>query len=225
MKIGIIVAMDKELQLLCPMLDNRMTVTIDDTLFNCGRMAKHDIVVFQCGIGKVNAAVGVMTLVSNFDLDLIINTGVAGAADASVSEMDIVVGNRITYHDVWCGPETEMGAVQGLPRFYEAPAHVVAKIPKRKDIKKGLIASGDYFVDSLEKLNEIKANFPDALAVDMESGAIAQVCYLKHLPFMSMRVISDSPVAGHDNTAEYNDFWSEAPVHTFEVLKHIVESL
>ena len=68
----------------------------------------------------------------------------------------------------------------------------------------------------------IKSHFPDALAVDMESGAIAQVCELRNVPFMSMRVISDSPGASHDNTKQYNDFWNDAPAATFNVLHNLL---
>ncbi len=225
MKIGIIVAMDKELRLLEPLLENMMNVKVDNCNFSCGRMSGHDIIALKTGIGKVNAAVGVITLINNFDVDMIINTGVAGGASNKVNVMDIVVGSRVSYHDVWCGPETTPGAVQGLPLYYEAPADMLKKIPTRKDIKVGLICSGDQFIDSLEKVEQIREKFPDVLALDMESGAIGQVCYLREIPYLSMRVISDSPGAGHDNSAEYTDFWAEAPQHTFEVLKHILKSL
>lgn len=224
MKIGIIVAMDKELRLLEPLLENKMDVIIDDCQFSCGRLSGHDVIALKTGIGKVNAAIGVITLLNNFDVDMIINTGVAGGA-SSVSVMDIVVGSRVAYHDVYCGPEITPGSVQGLPLYYEAPAEMLDKIPSRADIKVGLICSGDRFVDDIDTVNSISERFPDVLAFDMESGAIAQVCYLREIPFLSMRVISDSPGVGHDNAAEYNDFWAEAPQHTFEVLKHILKSL
>ncbi len=225
MKIGIIVAMDKELRLLEPLLENMMNVMVDDYRFTCGRLSGHDIIALKTGIGKVNAAVGVLTLINNFDVDMIINTGVAGGASKQVNVMDIVVAERVAYHDVWCGPETTPGAVQGLPLYYEAPTDMLKKIPSRHDIKVGLICSGDQFVDSIAQVEAIQKKFPEVLAVDMESGAIAQVCYLREIPFFSMRVISDSPGGGHDNAAEYNDFWTEAPQHTFDVLKHILKSL
>lgn len=225
MKIGIIVAMDKELRLLEPLLENRMNVMVDNYKFTCGRLSGHDVIALKTGIGKVNAAVGVITLITNFDVDMVINTGVAGGASEKVNVMDIVVGKRVAYHDVWCGPETTPGAVLGLPLYYEAPADMLKRIPTRSDIKVGLICSGDQFIDSIEQVEAIREKFADVLALDMESGAIAQVCYLREIPFLSMRVISDSPGVGHDNAAEYNDFWAEAPQHTFEVLKHILKSL
>ena len=136
--------------------------------------------------------------------------------------MDIVVGSRVAYHDVWCGPASTYGAVQGLPLYYEADKHASQLVSNDKTVKKGLIVSGDQFVDSIEQVKIIKSHFPDALAVDMESGAIAQVCELRNVPFMSMRVISDSPGASHDNTKQYNDFWDDAPAATFNVLHNLL---
>ena len=98
-------------------------------------------------------------------------------------------------------------------------------LPQRPDIKQGLIASGDQFIDRIEKINEIQSKFPQVLAVDMESGAIAQTCELRHTPFLSMRVISDSPGASHNNTQQYNNFWEEAPEHTFALLHQLITSL
>ncbi|MBO6251175.1 MAG: 5'-methylthioadenosine/adenosylhomocysteine nucleosidase [Muribaculaceae bacterium] len=225
MKIGVIVALSKELDLLLPLLENHDVVEADDYVFHCGTMGRHTIVAMQCGIGKVNAAVGTASMLGHFKPDAVVNTGVAGAADAQVNVMDVVVGERVAYHDVWCGPESEWGAVQGLPLYYEGSRSLLSAIQPDESTKRGLIASGDQFIDTLAKIQEIKSHFPDALAVDMESGAIAQVCHLRHVPFLSVRVISDSPGAGHDNTKQYTDFWEDAPEHTFELLRNILKTL
>ena len=225
MRIGIIAAMSKEMDLLIPLLSGKTEERIGHLMFNVGQMGNHEIIAMQCGIGKVNAAIGTLTMINHYSPELIINSGVAGGADCQVSIMDIVVGSRVAYHDVWCGPESVLGAVQGLPLYYEAPQKIISLFPKKKDIKFGLIASGDQFIDNVEALQVIKKNFPDALAVDMESGAIAQVSHIYGVPFVSVRVISDSPRASHDNTAQYNDFWNAAPQHTFEVVKDIVSKI
>ena len=222
MNIGIIVAMRKELDLLLPLLDNKQETVVDGFNFYQGVIGNHQVVAMQCGIGKVNAAMGALTLINQFAPEKVINTGVAGGADKMVSVMDLVVGKQVAYHDVWCGPESPWGVVQGLPLYYEGDSDLLALMPTRDDIKLGLICSGDQFIDSMDKVNEIKSKFPQALAVDMESGAIAQVCHVRHVNFLSMRVISDSPGASHDNTQQYNDFWQEAPQHTFEVLQQLI---
>ena len=77
----------------------------------------------------------------------------------------------------------------------------------------------------MEDVKRIKANFPDALAVDMESGAIAQVCHLNKVPFLALRVISDSPGASHDNTRQYLDFWEDAPRESFSIVHDMISNL
>lgn len=225
MKIGIIVAMQKELDLLLPLLHDSEESLMSGFEFHSGKMGNHDVMVMQCGIGKVNAAMGALMLVNHFAPNYVINSGVAGGADHSVNVMDVVAGARVAYHDVWCGPESEVGRVQGLPLYFEGASRLLELLPDREDIHKGLICSGDQFIDKMEDVNRIKGNFPDALAVDMESGAIAQVCHLCKVPFLALRVISDSPGASHDNTKQYMDFWSDAPRESFNIVKDIITQL
>lgn len=225
MKIGIIVAMRKELDLLLPLLKDSEDSRMSGFEFHRGKVGRHDVMVMQCGIGKVNAAMGALMLVNNFAPNYVINSGVAGGADASIKVMDVVAGERVAYHDVWCGPESDLGQVQGLPLYFKGAQHLLDLIPEREDIHKGLICSGDQFIDKMENVKRIKGNFPDALAVDMESGAIAQVCHMCQVPFLALRVISDSPGASHDNTRQYLDFWTDAPQETFILLKDIISRL
>lgn len=225
MKIGIIVAMHKELELLLPLLQNSEESRMGGCEFYRGKVGRHDVIAMQCGIGKVNAAIGTLTLVNSFLPDFVINSGVAGGADQSISVMDVVAGARVAYHDVWCGPESELGQVQGLPLYFEGAQRLLNLVPDREGIHKGLICSGDQFIDTLDAVSRIKGNFPEALAVDMESGAIAQVCHLNKVPFLALRVISDSPGASHDNTRQYLDFWTDAPQETFNLVKDIITRL
>ena len=88
----------------------------------------------------------------------------------------------------------------------------------------GLIVTGDWFVDTKDKMREIIGHFPEAKAVDMESAAIAQTCYLRHVPFISFRVISDMPLYDTD-ASQYHDFWSTIADHSFQVTKTFVEQL
>ncbi len=225
MKIGIIVAMRKELDLLLPLLQDSDESRMSGFEFHCGKMGRHDVMVMQCGIGKVNAAMGALMLVNHFAPNFVINSGVAGGADKSVNVMDVVAGEKVSYHDVWCGPESELGRVQGLPLYFEGSTKLLELLPESGDIHKGLICSGDQFIDTMDEVNRIKGNFPEALAVDMESGAIAQVCYQCSVPFLALRVISDSPGASHDNTRQYLDFWTDAPRETFKLVKDIITKL
>ena len=92
-------------------------------------------------------------------------------------------------------------------------------------MRSGLICSGDRFVSNREELEEIKGNFPEGLAVDMESGAIAQVCHMYGVPFLSCRIISDTPGVVEDNFLQYLDFWTVAPEKSIHVLRQIIERL
>ena len=226
MKIGIIVAMGKELNLLLPLLKNHEAVRIDDITFHRGGIGANEIVAMQCGIGKVNAAVGTLTMINEFAPQLVINTGVAGGTGAGAGIMDVVIGERIAYHDVWCGPGTEWGQAAGCPRFFTSSTELVGLPVFDSDstVRKGLIASGDIFVSRPEEVARFRELYPDVMAVDMESAAIAQVCHLRGVPFFVMRVISDTPGAT-DNIAQYENFWEKAPEHTFSLLKLMLESI
>ena len=225
MTIAILVAMGKELNLLLPLLDKTKSETIDGFTFHSGKIGNNDIVAMQCGIGKVNAAIGTLTLLNNFKPELVINTGVAGGASQDAHVMDVIVGSSIAYHDVWCGPGTIYGEASGYPLYFESDKRFSSLIPERADIKRGLICSGDKFIASLEEVQTIQKAFPQVLAVDMESATIAQVCYLRKIPVLVMRVISDSPGASKDNTAQYNDFWQDAPAHTFNLVQELLKQI
>lgn len=193
MKIGIIVAMDKEFAQL-------------ERLFR----GREDIVLQKCGIGKVNSAVGAVEMIRDSRPDLIISSGCAGGADTSLNVMDVVVASECTYHDAYCGDNCEYGQIMGMPARYKAPEELVAKACAISDlgattaddgtkhrIVSGLTVSGEWFVDSKDKMRSILEKFPDAKAVDMESCSIAQTCYKYNVPFVSFRVISDVPLEGH----------------------------
>lgn len=223
MKTAIIVAMQKELQLLLPQLQDCTTATINDTTFHTGTMAGHKTTVMQCGIGKVNAAVGTLTLIDTFHPDIVINTGVAGGTGGTAKILDVVVASQIAYHDVWCGPGTVPGQAAGCPEKFDCPLspRILARIP---GIKTGLVASGDIFVSKAEDVRRILDMHPQTVAVDMESGAIAQVCHIKNVPFVCIRVVSDTPGQA-DNIAQYQNFWTDAPAGTFNALNALLALL
>lgn len=225
MKIGVIVAMDKEFSLLLPLLDDVSTVNINNFEFHTGTVGVHTVVACKCGIGKVNAAIGALTLVENFHPALVLNTGVAGgtgATDDPAKVLDVVLASEIAYHDVWCGPGTVPGQVAGCPARFGC--QLPADIRHRLNVKEGLIASGDIFVDDPSDLQRILSLYPDAKAVDMESAAIAQVCHIKAVPFVCMRVVSDTPGDG-GNAAAYDEFWQSAPKRTFAEVEKLLHLL
>ena len=192
-----------------------------------------DVLVQKCGIGKVNAALGAQRMINEFHPDCIISSGCAGGNGDDVNIQDVVVSSELCYHDVYCGTAidntTVYGQVQGLPARYQADAYLLQKskeIALRTDIKihPGLIVTGDWFVDSKDKMREIIGHFPEAKAVDMESCAIAQTCYINKVPFISFRVISDIPLRDTD-ASQYHNFWDTVAEYSFQVTKTFVESL
>lgn len=107
MKIGIIVAMQKELDLLLPLMPDSSVLSLNGAKFHVGTIGHNEIIALKSGIGKVNAAIATLTLIENFHPGLVINTGVGGGTGHGASILDIVVGEKIAYHDCWCGPGTE----------------------------------------------------------------------------------------------------------------------
>ena len=92
-------------------------------------------------------------------------------------------------------------------------------------LREGLICSGDQFITDRDGLEKIKRHFPEGLAVDMESGAIAQVCHIYGIPFLSCRMISDTPGHVENHAVQYKNFWMTVPEKSFEVLKQIIEKI
>lgn len=228
MIIGIIVAMEKELNLLLPLIENKQTPSESNGYtFHTGSIGKHGVVVMKCGIGKVNAAIGTMTLIEDFHPDCIINTGVAGGADPSMHVLDLLIATEVAYHDVWCGPGTEYGAASGfdiLLKPWHRITDLAREIPSLASARYGLICSGDKFISKAEEIAEIKSHFPQALAVDMESASIAQVAVMKKIPFNIIRVVSDTP-GQEENISQYANFWNDAPQETFGALCSILKAL
>lgn len=227
MKIGIIVAMDKELSQLRNVLSSPRESQVGVLPCTVGHIGPHDIVLQKCGIGKVNATVGTTELAIHHHPDLIISTGCAGGADTSLHVTDVVVGTHYTYHDLYCGSEVAYGQLVGLPSLFHADGSLVEKalsLHCSTPIHSGLMVSGDWFVDSREKMREILGHFPDAKAVDMESCAIAQACYLYGIPFVSFRVISDVPLSD-EKAAQYFDFWGRLAEGSFEVTRQFIEAI
>ena len=187
--------------------------------------------VEKCGIGKVNAALGAQRMINEFQPDVIISSGCAGGNGDDINIQDVVVSAELTYHDVYCGKAiddtTIYGQVQGLPARYQADSWLLEKA-KSLDcgvkIHPGLIVTGDWFVDSRDKMREIVGHFPEAKAVDMESCAIAQTCYINKVKFISFRVVSDIPLRDTD-ASQYHNFWDTIAEHSFQVTKTFVESL
>ena len=220
MKIGVIIAMDIEYRKMCDALGGRPQGIING----------NEVVLWQCGIGKVNAAIGTINLITQHNPDCILSTGLAGGIDPSLEVTDVVVGSQTAYHDVWCGEGNEWGQVQGLPARFDADpkmlqcAKKVAESSKQR-VLSGLICTGDQFISDKATQAEIKTRFPEALACEMESAAIAHTCLLRHVPFLSVRVVSDTPGNTDDHQQQWSDFLTFMSDKSFHFVKSFLEQL
>ena len=227
MKIGIITAMSSEQKQLANQLENPTERKEGPFTYTEGTIKNNTIILMQCGIGKVNAAAGAVEMIRNFAPDCIISTGVAGGIDSCLNVMDVVVSSRIVYHDVWCGDGNAYGQIQGLPLYFtgnETLYQCAISLDTETAIHGGLICSGDKFITDRQELETIKANFPEGLAVDMESASIAQVCHLYEVPFISFRIISDTPGA-EKHLEQYKNFWGEMADRSFHVTEAFLKAL
>lgn len=181
------------------------------------------------GIGKAAAARAATEMILTERPDCIINSGCAGSMCAGVEVGDFVVADACAYHDVWCGEPNEPGCVQGEPRFFKADSRLLAKAlqikPENSSVHCGLICSGDQFFVSLEEDERIRGLYPEVLACDMESAAMAQVCRHYSIPFLSVRIISDMHTSKEGQRLSYESFWKEISMRSFEFVRRLADSL
>ena len=236
-KVGIIVAMDSELELIAKSLnDCRIIRTTGDFIIYYGHIDNISFAVCKSGIGKVNAAFAATKLIMAEKPDFIINTGVAGSLDERVKPTDIVIGNRVKYCDVWCGKPNAKGQIQDMPEWFptmevKTDSFSFSRITKKYHTKKDLfcvhcapIVSGDAFMETVaDRMKCLRAS-GHAKAVDMESGAIAQICYRFGTPFLPVRVISDV-VGSEKHQAKYDNFWKDLANRSFDVSMQIIKEV
>ncbi len=226
--IGVLTAMNVEYRHVAAMLQDTEKVQSGPQEIMTGFLGEDNkVVLLQCGIGKTNAASGVTNLIMKCHPDYIISTGVAGGIDVGLDVMDIVIGKEVCYHDVYCGDNYDPGQVQGLPTLFKGDERLVGLATALKTdvrIVPGMICTGDQFISNHDELKVIKDKYPQGLAVDMESAAIAQVCHLWNIPFLSFRIISDTPgVTAHFE--QYLNFWDTMADKSFAVTKEFLSKI
>ena len=173
--------------------------------FYCGLINKKEVALVQCGVGKVNSARATQMMIDIFNIEYIINVGVAGSLNEKLEIGDIVIGEKLVQHDfdtTACGDEKWY--ITGVGKNFISDINLIEKCNKiikanlnDINIKVGTIATGDVFCQETSLKNEIIKEF-NADCVEMEGGAIAQVCTLSNIPFIVIRSISDKP-NGHNN--------------------------
>lgn len=222
--------MAPEIEILHGEMTVRDTAAIAHATFYEGTLHGQEVVLVESGIGKVNAAMITTILLHHYNVSLVINTGVAGSLSESVNVTDIVVSTHVLHHDVDAvNFNYELGQVPGMPLFYESPKAYVTRtleiIENNLEVQasSGLIVSGDSFIGDERSKKTITSNFSDALAVDMESAPIAQVCHQFKVPFIIIRSISDN--ANDHAGMKYDEFLEIACVNSSNVVKLLVNKM
>lgn len=221
--IGIIGAMEEEVEILKSSIENRETIQIAHVIFYKGNIEDKQVVLAQSGIGKVNAAITATLLINEFKPDLIINTGSAGSVDSELNIGDIIISNKVYYHDVNATAfGYKLGQVPSMPEFYETDKELIdlAKSSiEQLDLNGivGEVATGDSFIGSIDQRKEVKSNFPTASVVEMEAGAIAQTCYQYNVPIIVTRAVSD--LADKESDVTFEEFLKVACVNSSKIVK------
>lgn len=197
--IGIVGAMDVEVEALLPKIENQQVTKVGSHTFYTGTIEGKEVVVTQSGVGKVNAAVATTLLIQSFGVDQLIFTGIAGASEPKLEPLDVVVSTSLVQHDVdltmFGKPKGELSgyedrhfyADKNLQKYaFDASVAVLGK----ERVYQGIIASGDQFIANKEIVTGIYKEF-NAMAVEMEGAALGQVADAFHVPYVVIRTISD----------------------------------
>lgn len=206
--IGIIGAMELEIELLKNNMKSEKEQSIAGMNFCTGKIHDKDVVLTCCGVGKVNAAACTQILIDKFNAGSIINTGIAGGLNSNVKVCDLVISENVTYHDV---NKRQMKNLFPFMDCFKGDKHLIdiaikaceMNKSKKWDYHVGRIVSGECFVsDSKLKQRIIEAYSP--YCVEMEGAAIGHVAYINGLPFVVIRSISDN--ADDDADMSYDAF-------------------
>lgn len=230
MLIGIIGAMEVEVQALKDLMDNAELKEISSVVFYRGKINGIDTVVAVAGVGKVNAAVCAQTMILEYSPDYIINTGVAGGLSEELKIGDVAVADKVAEHDMDTSPlGDELGFITGINKVYmqcdeyiSGLMYDAAKSVDGINAVRGTIASGDQFIASEEQRRFIKKNF-NAVAAEMEGAAIGHVCTMNNVKFGVLRAISDG--ANSDSTIDFPTFTKMAVKNTVEIIVKMLDKL
>lgn len=222
MKYGIICAMEEEIKELLANLKEVQEQNVGDMHYYAGKIFDNDVVLVQSGIGKVQAGITTAFLIQNFNVDCVINSGSAGGIGEGLHIGDLVLSTGTAYHDADATAfGYKMGQLPSQPQIFPADKNLITKISQaavenKIKIHEGLIVTGDQFVSSKDKINEIKETFPQALCCEMEGAAIGQVAYEFNIPYLVIRAMSDT--ADEEASQSFDEFIIDAGKRSAKML-------
>ncbi|MBT9776520.1 5'-methylthioadenosine/S-adenosylhomocysteine nucleosidase [Clostridium sp. MCC353] len=224
-KIGILCASDTELAPFLRYIHSPQITEKAMLKFYSGSIGQLEIVAVYSGVCKVNAAIAVQLLIDIFNVDGIINAGTAGGMDENVRLFDTVISERMVYHDVAEDILTEFHPWL-KNNYFEAGREMLAAARRYSQqtaypVLFGMMATGEQFIED-EKRNEINQKYAP-LSVDMETAGAAHVCYVNHVPFLSVRTITDT--AAHKGIENFERNCEIASERSAEIVIGILEIL
>lgn len=229
--LGIIGAMEQEIAKLKEHMEDVTILTEASMDFYKGKLKGKDTVIVQSGVGKVNAAICAQILVDRFQVDQLINTGIAGSLKAEINIGDIVLSTDLIQHDVdACSYGYQAGQIPGLKvlsfqgdeYMRQVAKACCEKVIPEVGVYQGRIVSGDQFISSKEKKEWI-ANTFEGYCTEMEGAAIAQAAWLNHIPFIVIRAISDK--ADDSAYMDYPAFEDMAIERTIKLMLEVAGEL
>ncbi len=219
-KIGIVVAMEEEKDAVYELMQDVELEESYELDFYKGKIQDKKCVLVQSGVGKVNAARTTQILIDKFKVNKVINVGAAASINPMLDIGDILIGKYVVQHDFDITAfGHSKGYITGVGNNIRCDSDFLYKVEKKLEeekkfnkveenkrdynVKIGIVATGDVFCSEISMRDEIRGTF-NADAVDMECGAIGQVCYLDNVPFIVIRGISDTPDGNNAGTFDEN---------------------
>lgn len=229
--LGIIGAMDEEVSRIKEVMSDVTVIEKAGMEFYKGKLSDKPAVVVRSGIGKVNAGICTQILADCFNVDAIINTGIAGSLNAKIDIGDIVLSTDALQHDVnACGFGYELGVIPRMPvstfkaddKLINLAKTACEKVNPDVHVFTGRVVSGDQFISDKEKKDWLTNKFA-GYCTEMEGAAIAQAAYLNQIPFLIVRAISDK--ADDSATVDYPTFEAKAIEHSVKLILEVAKNI
>lgn len=228
--IGIIGAMEEEVFEIKKLMIVNQQKEYYGYIFYEGTINDKAVVLLQGGIGKVNAAISTTLLFTYYSIDYVINIGSAGGLLPHQNVGDVVISSQIVHHDVDVTAFGRMlGEVPGMPCYFTPDQDLLIKVKEilaKHNVSSyiGLIASGDQFIANAQQVEIIQKHFPEAMCVEMEAAAIAQVCHVYHKKFIITRSLSDVFNKG-ESYIQFDEYLKKASYQSAQMCYELVSQL
>ena len=234
--IGIISAMDNEIDLLLDVAVIDRVDTVADVEYHVGSLHGQPVVIMRAGIGKIRAASSVTAMLSKYPISKVIFTGIAGGVEDDTKVLDEVIATRLVEHDYgilsndgfeWRSGDPGTGGEAGLyydcdPELVKLAYDAAVDVVGEDRAHKGIIATGDQFIANSEYVEKLQKDY-DAYACEMEGAAVAVVCIKYETPFVVIRALSDKADGNaHDS---YEDFGEKAADNSSRIVFEMLDSI